>query len=66
MNGYEATTQDALERAMGMDWMEIPTEVGTTMGLEYIDTVNGVGVYYNPATDTYEFTDETSSGQDMI
>jgi len=49
-----------------MDWMEVSTEIGTTRNLRYIDTINGVGVYYNPISDTYEFTDETDSGQDRL
>jgi hypothetical protein len=42
-----------------MDWQSIPADVWTTRGMNYINSVNGVGVYYNPGTDEYLFTDET-------
>jgi hypothetical protein len=59
LQGSEATEENAMDAARGLDWQEIETKEGNYPNLRYVDTVNGVGIYYNYGTDDYYFTDES-------
>ena len=59
LQGSDATEENAYAHARGLDWMEIETSEESYPHLNYIDTVNGVGIYYNYGADSYYFTDET-------
>lgn len=53
------TEADAIEFARGFVWCECePSEQSIAYG-RYIDTIDGVGVYYDYGADYYFFTDET-------
>ena len=54
-----ASETEAIETAQGLDWMEVETEENTYPYLRYVDTVNGVGIWYNSGCDSYYFTDES-------
>lgn len=59
LQGSEATEENAIQAAQGLDWQEIERHEGNYPHLRYVDTVNGVGIYYNMGSDNYYFTDET-------
>lgn len=59
LQGADATEENAYDAARGLDWQEIETEEGNYPYLQYVDTVNGVGIHYNYGSDNYYFTDET-------
>lgn len=59
LQGEDATEENAYDTARGLDWQEIETEEGNYPNLQYVDTVNGVGIHYNYGSDNYYFTDET-------
>lgn len=55
-NAIEA---EAIEMAQGLDWQEIETEDNQFPYLSYVNTINGVGIWYNYGCDSYYFTDES-------
>ena len=60
LNGYETETeQGAIDYARGMVWSECEVSEQSIAYGRYIDTVYGVGVYYDFGADYYFFTDET-------
>lgn len=59
LQGFEATESGALEYAACMCWGEVEAEPQSIGYANHIDTINGVGVYYDYAADYYFFTDET-------
>ena len=60
LEGYE-TDQDAVDYARGMVWSECATREQNIGHKDHIETVDGVGVYYDYASDYYFFTDETNN-----
>jgi len=60
LQGEDATEDNAIQAAQGLDWQEIEVHEGNYPYLDYIDTVNGVGIYHNYGHNAYYFTDETS------
>ena len=54
-----ASEIEAKDCASGFDWSEIEIEENSYPYLSYIDTVNGVGIWYNYGCDSYYFTDES-------
>ena len=63
LDGHEATEENAYNAARGLDWQEIETTEGDYPYLDYIDTVNGVGIWYNYGHDAYYFSDESGEGE---
>ena len=61
LQGHEATEQNAYDRAFGMDWMQVETHRASYPYLDYIETVNGVEIYYNYGDNSYYFADATDS-----
>lgn len=60
LEGWQAESdEDALDYARGMVWSEIETTLDQIDHAMYIDTIDGVGVYYDYGADYYFFTDET-------
>ena len=57
LDGYY-TEEQALEYARGMVWMELETSEQVIKHKNYIDTVDGVGVWYDYGADYYFFSDE--------
>lgn len=59
LEGWEHGEVDALEFACEFDWMECPlAEQDKPTHSRYIDTVNGVSVYYDYGADYYFFEEE--------
>ena len=68
LEGYEAynggeeigLTPDeyALDFARGFVWSEYETRDSTIGYANYIDTINGVGIYYDYGADYYFFTND--------
>jgi len=56
----ETTEEDALDYARGLDWSSVEGR-STDMPWywRYIDTVNGIGVYYDYGADYYFYIDES-------
>ena len=54
-----STEQEALNHALRMVWGEVETSEQTIKYHNYIDTINGVGIYYDFGADYYFFTDES-------
>ena len=55
-DGY--TKEDAIEYARGMVWNECEWRPGEIGYHQHIDTVQGVGVWYDYGANYYFFTDE--------
>jgi len=53
----------AIEYARGVDWTETEATEQTIGHARYIDTIDGIGVFYNYAADYYFFTDETGENE---
>ena len=51
--------QEALDYARGMVWCEVETTEQEIHHSYPIETIDGVGVFYNYGADYYFFTDET-------
>jgi hypothetical protein len=58
LDGSNNTEQDAIDYARGMVWCELETTEDTISYANHIDTIDGVGVYYDFGADYYFFTDE--------
>ena len=54
-----ASQQEALDYAKGMVWGEVETTEQDIYHSYPIETIDGVGVFYNYMADYYFFTDET-------
>ena len=52
--------QDALDYARGMAWGEVETTEQKAYHSDHVQTIDGVGVWYNYGADYYFFTDEIS------
>jgi hypothetical protein len=65
LQGSDATEENAIQAANGLDWQEIEVSDEDFPNLQYVDTVNGVGIYYNYGHDAYYFTDESEDGEDL-
>ena len=63
LQGHEATEENAILAAQGLDWSEIPvTEQEPLKHSRYVLSSNGIGVYYCYGADHYWFTDESGEG----
>lgn len=60
LDGCNNTKEDAIDYARGMVWHELETQEDSIAYANYIDTIDGVGVYYDYGADYYFFTDETT------
>lgn len=58
LQGSEATEENARNFAQHFDFSEDETEEAATMHKTYIDTVNGVEIYYQYGADYYFFAPE--------
>ena len=56
LQGSEATEKNAVSHAKGFDFMECTVHEGSHQHMDYVDTYNGVNIYYNTALDTYHFS----------
>ncbi len=63
LEGHEATEDNAYDAARGLDWQEIETSEGDYPYLDYVDTINGVGIWYNYGHNAYYFSDESGEGE---
>lgn len=60
LDGHEApTVPDVIKYVQGMVWSEIETTEQNIMCDRYLDTVDGIGIYYDYGADYYFFTDES-------
>lgn len=57
LQGHEATERNAIETAQGLDFSSIETNEESYPFLNYIDTVNGIEIYYNYGCDSYCFAE---------
>jgi hypothetical protein len=58
LQGSEATEENAINFALGFDFSEDETEETTIAHSKYIDTKNGIDIYYNYCADYYFFAPE--------
>ena len=58
LDGDSYTEADAIDYARGMVWSECETTEQNIGHKTYIDTVDGVAVYYDYGADYYFFTEE--------
>jgi len=54
------TQQEAYDYAMGMVWCEVETTEQDVYHSDHLESIDGVGVYYNWKADYYFFVDETT------
>ena len=59
LQGGTHTQEEALDWARGMVWCEVETTEQEIYHSDLIETIDGVGVFYNYGADYYFFTDET-------
>ena len=57
LQGDEATEANALDYARGMVWDEVEVSEQEIKYAEFVDTVDGVDVYYDYGADYYFFAD---------
>ena len=57
LQGDEATEANALDYARGMVWDEVEASEQDIKYAEFVDTVDGVDVYYDYGADYYFFAD---------
>lgn len=57
LQGHEATLENAINHARGLDWQSIETTEQNLSNIDYKDTINGVDIYYCFGTDSYYFVD---------
>ena len=57
LQGDEATEATALDYARGMVWDEVEVSEQEIKYSQFIDTVNGIAVYYDYGADYYFFAD---------
>ena len=57
LEGDEATEANALDYARGMVWDEVEASEQEIKYSQFIDTVNGIDVYYDYGADYYFFAD---------
>ena len=59
LQGHEATKENAYNHARGIDWMSVDKTYNDKLPyLDYIDTVNGIDIWYCYGADIYLFSDE--------
>ena len=54
----EVTEQEAREWAQGFDFSQDELSTCPVKRYNYVDTVNGISIYYDYAADYYFFSDE--------
>lgn len=54
------TQEQAIEFAVGLDWMGVETTEQDIKYKDHITTINGVGVWHDYGADYYFFTDEVT------
>ena len=54
---YTGEEADALDYARGMVWMEVESSEQEIKYAEFVDTVDGIDVYYDYGADYYFFSD---------
>ena len=57
LEGDDATEADALEYAQGIVWDEVEVSEQEIKYSKFVDTVNGIDVYYDYGADYYFFAD---------
>lgn len=57
LQGDEATLENAMDYARGMVWDEVETTEQDIKYAEFVDSVDGVDVYYDYGADYYFFVD---------
>jgi hypothetical protein len=57
LQGDEATEANALDYARGMVWDEVEVSEQEIKYSQFIDTVNGIDVYYDYGADYYFFAE---------
>jgi hypothetical protein len=57
LEGDEATEANALDYARGMVWDEVEVSEQEIKYSQFIDTVNGIDVYYDYGADYYFFAE---------
>lgn len=60
LENQDATLDNAIDAAHGLDWTEIETsEFTPSYHCKYCESINGVGIWYDRAADYYFFEDES-------
>jgi len=57
LQGHEATEENARNYALGLDWQAEEQSKYTGRDHNYIDSINGIDIYYHFGADYYFFTD---------
>jgi len=64
LEGDEATEENAMGAVLGLDWMDInTTEQPKPKYAEYVNSNNGINIYYDYGADYYFFEDIARSTQ---
>ena len=57
LQGHEATEENAILAAQGLDWSEIEEEEQVLSFMRYVTTENGIDIWYCYAADYYAFSE---------
>ena len=57
LQGHEATEENAILAAQGLDWSGIEEEEQVLSFMRYVTTENGIDIWYCYAADYYAFSD---------
>jgi hypothetical protein len=55
LQGHEATEKNAIEHANGYDFTQEEAKENSFPFLNYINTINGIEIYYNYGSDCFYF-----------
>ena len=59
LQGHEATEENAILAAQGLDWSGIEEEEQVLSFMRYVTTENGIDIWYCYGADYYAFSDAT-------
>lgn len=65
LQGSDATLENAIGHAQGLDWSEIELSEGVerSTDISYQETVNGIDIYYNVVANYYLFAQPEDDGK---
>ncbi len=58
LEGSEATEENAIDFARGFVWCECESSEQSIGYAQHVETIDGIGIYYDYGADYYFFTDE--------
>ena len=57
LEGHEATEKNAVDLCNGLDWQDVETSEKPFSHIDYVNTINGIDIFYNATADYYYFAE---------